>query len=62
MKPADAVHNLLCDGIASLRDILRLPPTVSDLEIAKAYGPLLAGWMTAAATLEAKRGGRPDHG
>jgi hypothetical protein len=59
MTAADRAHNLLVDGIASLREVLGLPPTVSDLEICKAYGPLLAGWLTAAATIEAKReGGR----
>lgn len=59
MTPTDATHNLLCDGIASLREVLGLPPIVSDMEIAKSFGPLLAGWLTAAATLQAKR--RHDH-
>lgn len=61
MTPTDATHNLTVDALASIREILRLPPTVGDLEIAKAYGPLLAGWLTAAAILQAKRKGRPGH-
>lgn len=59
MTTTDRTHNLLCDALADVREILRLPPTVSDMEIAKAYGPLLGGWLTAAATLEAKR---PERG
>lgn len=61
MTAAIATHNLLCDALASIREVLRLPPTISDMEIAKVYGPLLSGWITAAATLEAKRGGRQRH-
>lgn len=57
MTPTDRAHNLLVDGIATLREVLGLPPTVSDLEICQKFGPLLAGYMTAAATMEAKRGG-----
>lgn len=59
MTPADAAHNLTVDALVSIREILGLPPTVSDLEVAKTFGPLLAGWLMAAATLQAKR--RPDH-
>jgi hypothetical protein len=56
MSAATIAHNLTVDALVSVREILGLPPTVSDLEIAKNFGPLLAAWLTAAATLEA--GGR----